>query len=515
MLEESREQLIVDIDRRLEDKIIEPRNAEILKRLIENAETLDDAQAIATLGTTWKRTGFHFDKRLETKDGKNDIKYFKKNEELSFSDGKGGIIHKLIIGDNYDALLNLLIEYRGKIDVIYIDPPYGKDSMGQFAKTNYENAVTRDNLLSMLYTRLVLAKQLLSPDGVIFCSIDDRNYAYFKCLFDEIFEEVNTDTLIWNTTAEGNSGNMKQVLRIRNTHEYIIIGYKNKKETYFKKLNEALENQKLQTTNLAKNNDQKKGDTNRIFEIINPINNRSWIDEWKFDKEKINELQQEGLLYFGKEGNNKPRLILPTDDRRTVYISSIVNKGSSTQGRKDFEEICEPKSFDNPKPVILITTLLSVIENKQCVVLDFFAGSGTSGQAVLELNKQDSGKRQFILCTLNEKTEVNPNGVAYDVTTKRLRRIMTGSCYDGTTDFDWIKKHEAYGGNLDVYEIAKVANFEKTTGKTAFDVIDETLYGKEKFKTLKEKIEWVCSNFDGTQKTIESDNEWLKRMGVE
>lgn len=73
---------------------------------------------------------------------------------------------KLIIGDNYPALLNLLIEYKGSVDVIYIDPPYGKDTMGDFAKTNYENAITRDNLLSMLYPRLLLAKQLLSEDGL-------------------------------------------------------------------------------------------------------------------------------------------------------------------------------------------------------------------------------------------------------------------------------------------------------------------------------------------------------------
>lgn len=97
----------------------------------------------------------------------------------------------MIIGDNYDALLNLSISYRGKVDVIYIDPPYGKDDMGYFAETNYENAITRDNLLSMLYPRLLLAKQLLTDKGVIFVSIDERNHAYVKALMDEIFEERN------------------------------------------------------------------------------------------------------------------------------------------------------------------------------------------------------------------------------------------------------------------------------------------------------------------------------------
>lgn len=110
---------------------------------------------------------------------------------MSFENDKNAITHKLIIGDNYPALLNLLITYREKIKMIYIDPPYGKDDLGEFAKTNYENAITRDNLLSMLKPRLQIAKMLLKDDGVIFCSIDDRNQAYVKCLFDDIFGERN------------------------------------------------------------------------------------------------------------------------------------------------------------------------------------------------------------------------------------------------------------------------------------------------------------------------------------
>ena len=91
---------------------------------------------------------------------------------------------------------------------------------------------------------------------------------------------------------------------------------------------------------------------------------------------------------------------------------------------------------------------------------------------------------------------------------------MTGSCYDGSKEFGLSrKKFTPYGGNLDVYEIDQVANFETSRGKTAFDVIDETLYGKEKFTSIKEKIDWVCSNFEGTQKIVEGDNEWKKRVG--
>lgn len=209
-------EILADIQRRVDDKILEPSNAALLTKLIQNADTLDEAIRIAELGTTYKRTGFHFNKCLEKQT--NTINYFKKNDKLSFETNKNAITHKLIIGDNYPALLNLLIEYRNKIDVIYIDPPYGKDSMGEFAQTNYDNAISRDNLLSMLYPRLVLAKQLLSETGVIFCSIDDKNQAYVKGLMDDIFYEVNfVGNIVWlKHNAQNDADDMQK------NHEYIL-----------------------------------------------------------------------------------------------------------------------------------------------------------------------------------------------------------------------------------------------------------------------------------------------------
>ena len=215
-LEDLKNDLISDLNLRTDEKILEPANRDLLSKLIYNAESKDEAIAIAELGTSYKRTGFHFDKKLE-KIGTS-IKYFKKNEQLSFSQDKTAITHKLIIGDNYDALLNLSISYRGKIDVIYIDPPYGKDDMGDFAETNYENAITRDNLLSMLYPRLLLAKQLLTDKGVIFVSIDERNHAYVKALMDEIFEERNFLLDIPRLIKKGG----KSTQTIQKNHDYIL-----------------------------------------------------------------------------------------------------------------------------------------------------------------------------------------------------------------------------------------------------------------------------------------------------
>ena len=212
-----KDELIGELQRRVADKILEPTNAELLTKLINNADSDNEAMMIAELGTTYKRTGLHFDKRLEKMT--EDIHYFRKNESLSFHTDDNKPIHKLITGDNYEALQNLLIQYKGKVDVIYIDPPYGKDSMGEFAETNYENAITRDNLLSMLYPRLQLAKMLLSDSGVIFCSIDDKNQAYVKCLFDEVMCEHNyIETFIWNKTSTPPALSSKS----RKTHEFVL-----------------------------------------------------------------------------------------------------------------------------------------------------------------------------------------------------------------------------------------------------------------------------------------------------
>jgi adenine-specific DNA-methyltransferase len=174
------------------------------------------------LGLTFKKSGLYYQQRLEKKES-DMIHYLKKDNELSF--GQENIRHKLIIGDNYQALKNLLITHRNKIDVIYIDPPYGCNDMGEFAKTNYANDITRDNLLSMLEPRLRLARDLLCDQGVIFCSIDDKNQAYVKCLFDHVFGENNfLANLIWHARRGG--GN--DVKHVAIDHEYILTYSKTK-----------------------------------------------------------------------------------------------------------------------------------------------------------------------------------------------------------------------------------------------------------------------------------------------
>ena len=253
--------LIAELDKRVEDKIMEPTNAALLKKLITNADNDDEAMCIAELGTTYKHTGLHFDKRLEKMT--SDIRYFQKNEALSFHTDDSKPTHKLIIGDNYEALQNLLIQYKNSIDVIYIDPPYGKDSMGEFAKTNYENAITRDNLLSMLYPRLTLAKQLLSDNGVIFCSIGDKNQAYVKCLFDEVFGERNySGTIVWQKKQKPSflSQNFASIF------EYVLCYVRNSSESFPFTLDTTTEGKKWPINNAG----------NTRSEIVFPANRVSF-----------------------------------------------------------------------------------------------------------------------------------------------------------------------------------------------------------------------------------------------
>ena len=459
-LEELKQNLIAEIEKQVSDKILENENAVLLTKLIKNADSEIEARNIAMLGTTYKRTGFYFNKKLEKI---SDETYLVKNEELSFKTSDNAITHKLIIGDNYPALQNLLISYKNKIKVIYIDPPYGKDNKGKFAKTNYNNAIARDNLLSSLYTRLKLARDLLKDDGVIFCSIDDKNQAYIKCLFDEIFGEENfVSSFVWQKKSGGG-----QAKYFYEGHEYILI-YAKKKDLLNGLFKEKTNSKNIETDFIRKiygrytNNQKLKflyekypndiiEHRNLMFEELEIFKNENLIKQEKYDeiKEKLN-----NGIYFLKPYNEKFNLICKYNDSEISLLYSIIKDVWNSDGATELESLFNGISlFSNPKPTNLLKILINSVCDNNDIVLDFYAGSGTTGHAVLELNKKDGGNRQFILCTNNETTEINPNGIAYDVTSKRLKRIMTGECYDGTKPTEWLKNNEPYGDNLEVLEI--------------------------------------------------------------
>lgn len=532
-MDKTREELLGDLERRVEDRILEPTNAALLRKLILKADSDSEAQAIAALGTTYKRTGLHFDKRLERLT--DTIHYLRRVPELSFHADDGRPTHRLIIGDNYPALQNLLIEYRNRVDVIYIDPPYGKDSMGEFAETNYENAITRDNLLSMLQPRLQLARQLLSDNGVIFCSIDDRNQAYVKCLFDEVFGERN---FVATICREGIKGGTK-TKNIKSVHDYIVTyakqlvddnGVRNilLGEEYAESFKYVYQDEKGKFAKGRELNKwgagSRREDSPSMWypipgpngENVFPIRNDGSEGRWRWGKEKLLQAVKNGDVIYEKRDDGSwivYEKVRKDKVKKKQLISMLKDGFLNADGSEDLKEVFDTmmSPFDYAKPVCLIKRLLQSYPYDDAIVLDFFAGSGTTGQAVLELNSHDGGNRRFILCQLNESTDTTPNGIARDVTARRLKRIMTGRDYDGTDRFAWLDTHTPYGGSLEVLEVAEVADSASTPGQSPFDLIDETLYGLPRFQKLQEKVDWVCRGFGNTRRCVENDDDWEQR----
>lgn len=528
---EIRADLIKQINKRVSDKVIEKSNANLLIKLIDKADSLEEAISIAELGTMYKSTGFHFDVRLEK--SSDTIHYLKKNDGLSFSDGSAP--NKLIIGENYSALQNLLIQYRGKVDMIYIDPPYGKDSMGEHAKTNYENAITRDNLLSSLYPRLVLAKQLLTRSGSIWCSINDQNQAYVKCLFDEVFEERN---MIACFPKKG-SGGKQDSTHFAVIHEYVLCYAKDKNDYKAGEIQTKKEYKYWSDKHQCKYNLQllrKWGDNaarddrpNLFYPLyfneksgslslektdcddieILPMLSDTEEGRWRWEKSTMRSNLQDGRVTVIKKKGEciAYEMILESEEDNSKLYNTWIDDVDNRTGKVMLKNIMGKDLFSYPKPVDLMRQLIQMATpNKDALVLDFYAGSGTTGHAVLDLNQQDGGSRKFIICTLNEVTKTTPSGIAYDCTSKRLKRIMTGSCYDGSSSFAWIRDNRPYGGSLEVTEIAEIAAFAGMKGQTPFDVIDEKLYGLDMFDNIRDKIKWVCTNFRNTQKLLEGEN---------
>ncbi|WP_322901900.1 site-specific DNA-methyltransferase [Mycoplasmopsis felis] len=332
-----------------------------------------------------------------TKDGVQENITFDENDNL------------IIKGNNLIALASLLKRYEGKVKCIYIDPPYntGNDSF------NYNDSFNHSTWLVFMKNRLELARRLLSEDGVIFVQCDDNEQAYLKVLMDDIFGRQNTETLIWNKEAENKSGTLKQVKRFRSIHEFINISYKNINNISFNKISEPIKGREkeLNTANLAVNEDNYSADHPNNFEIVSPSGIK-WFKHWKFDINQINDFIKQDLLYFGKDGTKQPRLIIPMDHRRKVYLESILNNGSTTMGRNEIEQLFSSKIFSYPKPEILINKIIDASTQLGDLILDFFLGSGTTAAVAHKMNRRYIGIEQM--------DYIN------DITVERLKKVIDG-----------------------------------------------------------------------------------------
>ena len=359
--------------------------------------------------------------------------------------------HILIEGDNLEALTALAYTHEGKIDVIYIDPPYNtgnKDFVYNDSYVDSEDTYRHSKWLSFMSKRLRIAKQLLSDRGVIFISIDDNEQAQLKLLCDEVFGNNNFITnIIWQSTAGSNTGN--EIVTIT---EYVLVYTANRSKAHFDGQPPSDDTFKLSDEHIKERGRYTldKLDRRRVgghySETLNfPIEmpdgtmrypgggqqpNEGWNYlwsktkiQWGLDNDFIvfKQNKKEWAVYckrYQKVDNAKKPI-----DRTTPYRNLVTSDLFNTaQGTAEIANIFTIRPFAFPKPSMFIKFLLSstVITSPNALILDFFAGSGTTLHATMRLNAEDGGHRKCILVTNNE------NNICEEVTYERNKRVING-----------------------------------------------------------------------------------------
>ena len=372
-----------------------------------------------------------------------------------------------IEGENMEVLKVLQKSYFGKVKMIYIDPPYntGNDSFiypdkfsetkeeylkrvgdkddegyltreGLFHKNSRENGQYHSNWLNMMMPRLYLAKSLLREDGVIFISIDDNEVHNLRLLMNEIFGEENfLANIVWQHSIQP-----KGYIDKFSIHHNHILCFSKSTEYSLNPLKRTSENNKAYSN---PDNDPKgpwrSGDVrnalyrpNLIYDIISPSGKiiKPCANGWRWSKETIEEKIKTGEIIFSKD---ETRII------RKIYLSSVEGRapetiwfakdvGSTRDAMNELKDLFETPPFDTPKPTRLIKKMMELVDDDQCIILDFFAGSGTTAHAVMQLNKEDGGNRRFICVQMAEpsdsKSEAYKTGYSNiaEISKERIRR---------------------------------------------------------------------------------------------
>jgi len=398
----------------------------------------------------------------------NDVPFRTLDKKYTF--GNDASDNKIIHGDNLEALKALLPEYEGRIKCIYIDPPYNTGNenwvyndnvnspkirkwLGQVVGKEAEDLTRHDKWLCMMYPRLKLLQKLLSDDGAIFISIDDNEQANLKLICDEIFGAGNfVAQVIWERAYA--PINLKK--HFSTSHDYIFC--------YAKKIDNLVCNglqRKEETNNKYKNPDNDPRGLWRtdnlavgpiveeqVYEIVTPSGRKVMPPKgycWRLTKDRFAEYVADNRIWFGENGDLVPapkRFLSEVKQSMTpMTIWKYAEVGHSQDAMRQLRTIFDGEVvFDYPKSVPLIQRCLELYSNKDSVILDSFAGSGTTAHAVLNLNKQDGGNRKFILVEMEDYAE--------NITAERVRRVINGygegkNAVDGT------------GGSFSFYELGE------------------------------------------------------------
>lgn len=373
-------------------------------------------------------------------------------DEAGKHEEDNGSENMIIHGDNLLALKSLLPKYEGKIKCIYIDPPYNTGNenwvyndnvndphiqrwLHQVVGKEGEDLSRHDKWLCMMYPRLKLLQRLLADDGVIFISIDDNEQANLKLICDEIFGAGNFVTnLIW----EKKFSRANDAKYFSEQHDHILIYAKQKNLFFLNKLpveeeqtsryknpdNDPRGAWQSIAYNCNKNADERP---NLYYPVINPNTGKEiWPDRtrvWSYTKDRHEENVANNLVYWGADGRGKPRFKKFLDTQSGLVPMTIWKTdfaGDNQFSRKEYRAIFGTDAFDfsTPKPTKLIQRILQIATNKDSIILDSFAGSGTTAHAVLNMNKADGGNRKFICIEMMDYADT--------ITAERVKRVING-----------------------------------------------------------------------------------------
>jgi adenine-specific DNA-methyltransferase len=382
--------------------------------------------------------------------------------------------NKIIHGDNLEALKSLLPEYEGRVKCIYIDPPYNTGNegwayndnvnspkiskwLGEVVGKEGEDLTRHDKWLCMMYPRLKLLHKLLSNDGAIFISIDDNEQANLRILMDEIFGGKNfVSTIIWQKVySPKNSAKF-----FSEDHDFILVYAKNVETC---KINQLPRTEKQLSRYRNPDNDPrgpwKSGDLsarNFYSEGTYPITAPSGRvipgpptgNYWRVSKSNFEKLDKGKRIWWGENGDNVPAIKRFLSEVQGGVVPQTLWKyedvGHTQSAKKELHQVLDYKNsedvFVTPKPSSLIYKVLQIATDKDSIVLDSFAGSGTTAHSVLSLNKEDGGSRKFILVEMEEYAD--------ELTAERVKRVISGYG-EGT------KKVAGKGGEFTYYQLGE------------------------------------------------------------
>lgn len=442
--------------------------------------------------------------------------------------------NKIIHGDNLEALKALLPEYESKINCIYIDPPYntGEEKwiyndnvndpkitkwLGDVVGKQGEDLSRHDKWLCMMYPRLRLLHKLLANDGIIFISIDENECANLKLLCNEIFGAHSfVTTFVWQKRYSRENRET-----IGDVHEYIMLYAMDKKA--FKEKRKLVPMDEKQAKVYKNTNNDPKGrwrpipmtaqaghaTKDQFYPIETPKGAIHYPPEgrcWSIVEETYKKLLAEGRIYFGKDQKSQPNII-----RYLTEVEGVVpwtwwpheEVGNTDIAKKEIYSILgKSVAFDTPKPASLIERILQISTDKEDIILDSFAGSGTTAHAVMNQNRKDKGNRKFILVEMETYAET--------ITAERVRRVVNGYADIAGT-----------GGSFDYYELGqpifkKDKNLNEEVGENK---IREYIYYTETRQYLKRNQEegskYLLDTYNDTGYYFYYEKDKLTTLGLD